>query len=276
MTGTFMKTSVLALSLTFAAATAQAQSPRLWPVFSAAGGAYALSTDNVARLDGASEIAGTNVDWERDLGLPGATWAPSMNVSWQPFRRHSISVDYVRYKQSQSGAIARDLVIGGIAFPAGVNVDARFNIGEVDVAYTCWLARREKFGIGASLGVVVLDLDAEVSAAVEIGAQRFEARRYSARADAPVPMIGAAARGNPWGRFVWRADGRLLPTVSIGNSRGHAATYNASAEFFVLNHGAVGVAYTGKATKADFDLSDWRGRVDLRSRGWRTFFRIAL
>ena len=93
--------------------------------------------------------------------------------------------------------------------------------------------------------------------------------RESASTDLPVPMIGVVAKGSPWPWLVLHGGLRYLPSVTIDQYSGDAASYAVGADFYVWGPLAIGAAYTGTYFNAEIDDSNWNGSVDLANDGFR-------
>jgi hypothetical protein len=97
----------------------------------------------------------------------------------------------------------------------------------------------------------------------------------SAHTDAPVPMIGLALKGSPVRRLVLHAEARYLPRVTVEDVDGEATTFSLGADFQVAGPLHVSVAYEGTTYEVDIARDDWRGAVDLDSKGFRAGLRLS-
>ncbi len=270
-----VSTLVCALAL-FVDAPARAETDILWPRFSVSAGAYDLSTSDDIRIDGAVGPNGTPIDLELDLGLPDSDTLLAFAFDWSFAKRHTIGARYYSFDRDGSRSIFRQIEIGDTTFPVGAELSASFETTTIEAVYTYWFVRKDNLGFGGSFGLVDLGVDLRARASVQVGSGGGSAeRRVDASTDLPVPMIGVAVKGRPWKRLVLNAGLRILPSVSIGDIDGEAASYNLSAEVFVFGPLAVGLSYDGTYYKVDVDDSDWNGSLDLKSDGLRLYLRAA-
>ena len=265
-----------ALVLAFLAGTADAQTDYLWPDFAASAGAYLLSTSDKIGVEGEIGALGRPVDVSADLGLPDDETLLSASFDWAFAERHSVGLSYYSNDREGSREIQTTIQIGGRVFPVGARVEAALETTSIEGHYDWWFLRHDPFGLAASFGLVYLSLDASATATARIGPGGGSVTR-SASADTalPVPMIGVAVKGRLWGRLVLHGYARLLPSVTIGDYEGEAASYGAGADFYIVGPLGVGLAYEGATYQADVAADDWTGSVDLDTSGWRLYLRAA-
>jgi len=257
------------------AVPAQAESDALWSKFDVTVGAYRISTDDKIRLDASADLLGTEITLEKDLGLPDSKSLLYGRFDWAFADKHSLDLNYYSYNRDASRAITRQVEIGGVTFPVGAEVGAKFDTTSAEVAYNYWFVRQENFGFAGSLGLVYLKLDTSVSASVVIGpGGATTQQRVTASTDLPVPMLGVAIKGRPAKWLILRGSFRYLPSVSVGDIDGEAGTFAAGADFLVWGPMAVEIGYTGSIYKVDISDSSWNGSVDLSTEGWTAALRF--
>jgi hypothetical protein len=258
-----------------AAASAGAQSP-LWPKISLAAGAASLDSDDKIRIDASATVEGTTVDLEADLGLPESETVTAAGLDWQFGERHSLGLRYAALERQGEQTIDRVFRIRDVVFPVSADMRTRFDTTALDVFYSYWFVRRESFGAAVSLGVSAVEFDAAVSGTARFGpGSATETRSVSAHTDAPVPMIGLALKGSPVRRLVLHAEARYLPRVTVEDVDGEATTFSLGADFQVAGPLHVSVAYEGTTYEVDIARDDWRGAVDLDSKGFRAGLRLS-
>ncbi len=248
----------------------------LWPDFTATAGAFRATGNDEIRIDGSQALELSGFDLSADLGLPEAQTSLAASLDWAVGRRHSLGLRYGSIQREGSRTLATGIRIGDIFFPIDAAVSGRFDQESIEASYTYWFVRQDRAGFGASLGVVYLSLDAEVSGTVEIGGTGLFLRRTAtAETEVPVPMVGLSAKGSPIDRLVLRGTVMYLPSVDIGKVSGSAASYSLGAEYFILGPVALGASYDGTFYDVDFDSADWSGSADLRTSGFRLYLRAA-
>ena len=161
-------------------------------------------------------------------------------------------------------------------FPIGADASIELKQTTIEATYDYWFVRRENFGFGGSFGLVYLSLDAKAQASYRFGnsGQSFTVRE-SASTDLPVPMIGVVAKGSPWPWLVLHGGLRYLPSVTIDQYSGDAASYAVGADFYVWGPLAIGAAYSGTYYNAEIDDSNWNGSVDIANDGFNLYLRAS-
>jgi len=268
--------SVLLALAAGAISPAAAQTDHLWPRFAVDVGAYQISTSDEIRIDGQIGQNGQAIDLSRDIGLPDSESLLTGKLDWAFADHHSVELAYYSLDRSGSRSLTRTIEIDGTVFPVGASASADFESTSIEAAYTYWFMRRESFGLGGTLGLVYLSLDAVARASFQIGPGGGTiSEEASASTDLPVPMIGVAVKGSPWERLVLYGRARFLPSVTVGDYSGEAGSYSLGADFYFWGPLAVGASYDGTYYNADVDKSGWHGSVDLVLEGWRAYLRAA-
>ncbi len=259
-----------------AAPALRAQTGQLWPRFAISAGAFDISSKDEIGIDGEIGTADDAVDVAADIGLPDSKTVVSAELDWAFAERHSLDLRYYSLERQGSRRLLDEIRIGGRVFPVGAEGSVSLDTTSLEAGYTYWFVRREHLGVGGTLGVVELSVDAAASATARIpGTSATITESASASTDLPVPMIGLAVKGQPWPRVVLYARGRFLPSVEIGRYDGEAGSYSLGTHVYLTRWFALGASYEGAYYRADVDDADWRGSAELETRGWRLYLRAA-
>ena len=223
-----------------------------------------------------SSVLGREIDLDRDFGLGDRGSVLGGSFDWAFAEKHSIGLSTYAIKRDASRSIDRSIDIGGVTFPIGADASIEFKQSTIEATYDYWFVRHENLGFGGSFGLVYLSLDAKAEASYRFGnsGQTFTVRE-SASTDLPVPMIGVVAKGSPWPWLVLHGGLRYLPSVTVDQYSGEAASYAIGADFYVWGPLAIGAAYTGTYYKADIDDSNWNGSVDIANDGFNLYLRAS-
>jgi hypothetical protein len=274
-----MRAPLAALSLLagFAgAASAQTETNHLWPTFDVAVGSYTVSSSDKIKVNGSIESLGREINLDEEFGLPDRASVFGGSFHWAFAEKHSIGLSTYAIKRDATRSINRDIELGGVVFPVGASASIDFKQTTIEANYDYWFVRHDNFGFGGSFGLVYLSLDAKAEASYRFGnSGQTTTVRESASTDLPVPMIGVVAKGSPWPWLVLHGGVRYLPSVTIDQYSGEAASYAVGADFYVWGPLAVGAAYTGTYFKADVDDSGWNGSIDLANDGLQLYLRAS-
>ncbi len=265
---------LLAICLIFTATPARAgDSERLWPRFAFSVGGFVASSDSTIQLNASDHKQGTNIDFETDLGLGGSESVLTARLDWLMGRRNELSLAWFRIDRNATRDIDDLIEFGDIIYPPGVEVESSLRQTQTELAYTFWALRRDQAGLGISLGVVDVALDAELVARVEAGPYEIELRE-AASTHAPVPLLGLRGRGLLGDRVVISGDLRFLPNVTIGDYSGDAWSASAGAEWRITDHFGLAASYDIFGIDVDFDDDEWQGSAGLTTSGIRLMGRV--
>src|SRR4029453_6656428 len=129
-----------------AAGAATAQDGHLWPRFSVAAGGYLISSTDKIGIDGEIGVAGRDVSFSQDLGLPKDKTLLGLGLEWTPWARHSFDFEYYSFDRSGSRSSSRQIQVGDRVFPVGAEVSASLKTTSIEAGYTYWFMHRERFG----------------------------------------------------------------------------------------------------------------------------------
>jgi len=186
-----------------------------------------------------SGIGGTDINAERDLGMPQNSTLPDFELILRPARRHKLRASYIPIQYTGSATLTRDIVFNGQKYSIGIPVTstltwhaARFNY-EFD-----FISNNKGFG-----GLILEAKYTDVS--VELDARTFGLAEF-ARAQAPIPAIGGI------GRFY------VVPNISI------------TGELTAFNLPTIEDKYSGHYVDLDiYGTLNFTNNVGVKG-GWRT------
>jgi hypothetical protein len=250
-----------------------AQDSPLFPRFSVIGGAYSGRFDTTVRIDpDATEGAGTQVGFERDLGLERMKQLQQFRVQWRPLARHELAATYFASSRSGFRQIDRDIVFRNQSYPVSALVTTGFDLDYASLTYTYWARRSDRDGFGITLGAAALSLDASVIA------QRADltiTASQSAKTDVPVALGGVQGRLAFTTKLLGEASVSALPRVTIEGYTGRAVTANARLEYRPVRWLGIGGAYNYFRLDVDVAQSDLTGAIGMRVQGPEAYVRLA-
>lgn len=267
--------SLPALLVFLTALPAAAQSgDLLFPRFSITGGASASSFETNARIDpdeGAGE--GTLVSFEDDLGLDDSLTVQRFGLQWRPFARHELAASHFSTSREGLEQIDREIVFRDETYRVNALVGTEFDLDYWSATYTYWARRAPRSGIGISLGVATLSMDASVSAqqpGVTVTVTQ------TAETEVPVALAGLQARVAFLERLHGEAAISTLPQVTIGDYTGDALTGSARIEYRPLDWLGIGAAYHYFRLDVDVEQIDLGGSLDMTIRGPEVYVRLSV
>ncbi|HET8772732.1 MAG TPA: hypothetical protein VFP80_03030 [Thermoanaerobaculia bacterium] len=247
----------------------------LFPRFSLTAAASPAKFETNARID--PEILGgegTLVRFERDLGLEDSRTLQRFGLQWRPFHRHELALSYFSAPRNGLEQIDRDIVFRDQVYPVSALVTSEFDLDYASLTYTYWARRGERDGLGLTLGVATLAMDASVSA-VDIAGGGSVSLTQRAETDVPVALAGLQGRVAFTPRLHGEASVSTLPRVTIEDYTGRALTGAARLEYRPLRWLGIGAAYHYFRLDVDVAQTDLSGSLDMTIQGPEAYLRLA-
>ena len=245
----------------------------LFPRFSLTAATSPAEFETNARID--PETAGgegTLVSFERDLGLEDSRTLQRFGLQWRPFRRHELAVSYFSAPRSGSEQINRDIVFRDQVYPVSALVTSQFDLDYASLTYTYWARRTDRDGLGITLGVATLSMDASVTAE-QLGESVTVTQ--TAETDVPVALAGLQGRVAFLPKLHGEASLSTLPRVTIEDYTGRALTGAARLEYRPLPWLGVGGAYHYFSLDVDVAQTSLSGSLDMTIQGPEAYVRLA-
>jgi len=233
-----MRILICAILAALVAATAQAQEaipnhPALQDKFYFGLGAFVPKTSTSAQLDTNLGV-GTNIDFERALGMTTQKTVPDAFARWRFANRWRLEVEYFELNRTGDQAIDRQINWGDQTFPIGTEVMSKFNFSDIrtSVGYSFFKTADKELGVG--FGFHVASYDVALSAA----ASGSEAKKVLA----PLPVISA------YGQFAltdtWAVGARLDRfSISYDKYDGNVTSMGIDVNYQPFRHVGFGLAY---------------------------------
>lgn len=261
------------LLVLFATLPLAAQESALFPRFSITGGGAAADFETTARID-PEDAAGTGtlIGFERDLGLDDSRTVTRLGVQWRPFARHELAASYFSAPRNGLAQIDRNITFRDQVYPVSALVTTKFDLDYWNATYTYWARRGPRDGIGITLGVAKLAMNASVIA------ERPDASvtlQQSAETDVPVALGGIQGRIAITDRLHALASVATLPRVTIEDYAGRALTGEARLEYRPVRWLGVGAAYSYFDLDVDVARTDLTGTLNMTIRGPEAYVRLA-
>lgn len=261
------------LALLLPLLSVSAQDSALFPRFSITAGTSPGSFETNARIDPDDASGeGTLISFERDLGLEDERTLQRFGVQWRPFARHELAARYFSAPRSGLEQINRDIVFRDEVYPVNALVTTRFDLESWSATYTYWARRGTRDGLGISLGVANLALDAAVTA--ERPGESVTVTQ-TAETEVPVALVGLQGRVAFTDRFLGEATVSMLPRVTIEDYTGDALTADARLEFRPVRWLGIGAGYHYFRLDIDVEAAALRGALDMTIRGPEGYVRLA-
>jgi len=207
--------SILVLALVSASPVAAQSSNdwQNWPTgdrWNIAVGYFAPDLDTQIIITDALGDSGTEISFEKDLGLDDSKGTGLVNVDWRFFKRHSVSYRYFNLQRSATNTSSVSIGIGGEIIDINLPIQAFFDITTHEIAYSYSLIFDEKKELFVGLGLSLQDLEFGIQG-TESSPNPGEIINSTLSTTAPLPTLNVGfdyAFTDKWlfqSRFGWLA-----------------------------------------------------------------------
>jgi hypothetical protein len=208
--------------------------PALHDHFYFAAGVFVPKTTTSAQLDSTTLGAGTNIDFERALGMTTQKTVPEAFFRWRISDRWRFEAEYFELNRSGDKVLQQDIQWGDQTFVVGTEVLSKFDFSDIrtSVGYSFFKTADKELGVG--FGFHVASYDTALSAAA-VGTQAKDVL-------APLPVLSA------YGQFAltetWAVGARLDRFVmSYENYDGNVTSTAIDLNYQPFRHVGLGLAY---------------------------------
>jgi hypothetical protein len=185
------------------------------------GGFVPVSNTNI-QVGLKGNVAGTEIDFEKDLGFDQSQFTFLSNLQWRISKRSRLNLYYYNIPRSSSHTINKEISFKGETYAINTLINSYFNTAIYQVSYGYAILSKPKYELGLMLGTHLVGGEIGLSAVgTNINASASERFGFTA----PLPDLGI------WGgyafnkRFAINLDANYL-SVSIDEYSGRIFAYN--------------------------------------------------
>ena len=259
-----MNRSTLAgAALCLAGFAASSNADPLWPLddkFNISLGVFFLDTDTTVRLDGEGGRIGTEVNFERDLGLKAGDRF-RIDGYWRFFDRHKLRFLYFNSSAGNSRTISREIDFGDTTFPLNVNIRSDLDVEIIELAYEYSFLKRDNLELAGTIGLhnlsVEAGLHADASSNGGLGGIDLE---EAADGDGPLPVLGLRGVWALNDHFYFDAQAQFF-AIEIDKYDGSLQDYKISFNWQPFEHFGIGIGYNDFSTNVDVDDEYFNGKL---------------
>lgn len=231
-------------------------------------GAYfnaAVTTD--VRLDASNGTPGTLLSAEDDLGLDDQIDQARLEVMFRMRERHKLRVDAFRTRRDGDVVLNRPIIFGDNVYAVNDRVISKADWQMLGFTYTYSFLRKEKFELGAGLGLHVLEAEAR-------GEVRARNIREEGSGVGALPSIAVDGTWRISKRFSLNGRGQYF-SANVSDFSGSMADYHLDVQYRWRQNFAVGLGYSLIDINVESDSQDFPGLFDLNAKGPELFFRVS-
>lgn len=237
-------------------------------------GTFAVRTDTTVRVDGSLTDLGTPIDWEETFGEGDANRF-RIDAYWRFADRHKLRALVFDSRATRNVTLDQEIEFDGEFFPVNARVDSEFGFTIYELAYEYAFMRRDRYELGASIGVHYTDLEASISGTVRTpagSASRSASREASV--GAPLPVVGLRGTWSLPGHF-WLGASAQFFKLSVGDYDGSLQDLRVALHWQPRRWLGLGVGYNRFALDVDATAKDFTGTLDWVYEGPIVFYNVS-
>lgn len=220
-----------------------------------------FGVNNEPRVDLKGETGGGGtVDVGRSVS--GNEVNPRLDGQWRFADRHKVRMSAFSYSRSKTRVLDEEIEWGDETFPVNAELEVDNGWTVIAAAYEYSFVRREKYEIGASIGLHYFDFDVELRAEGDASGEPFErVLEESASIGLPAPVVGL--------RGLWSLSHNLWIdaaveyfALSLDDYSGSLQDYRLFITWQPKTWLGVGVGYNRFKVDVDVDKDDFNGNLD--------------
>jgi hypothetical protein len=235
--------------------------------FALRGGFFWGKVDTFGRFDSAKGVEGTPFTAERDLGLTDQARQLRIEIIFRIEERSRLRVNFLDLRRQADKTINRTIQYGDKTFLVDNPVHSSFDWRQMDLTYTYSFLRRERFELGAGLGIHLL----EAEATAQIPRTPQFADFSGAGPFATLALDGIWRISKHW---ALSGRGQYL-RVTIGTVSGMMGDYHADLQYRWKRNLAFGLGYEHQQVELDVRHADPSGVLRLNISGPELFGRLS-
>ena len=261
----FSNLVITILVLSLAPSSGHAQSD-LDDRFSISLGAFFTDWGTRAQLDSDTLGAGTDIDFEDDLGLKSSLSTFRLDGHYRFNQKHRINFSVFNMSRDASRTIDQDIQYGDITFVLNAQLKASTDLSIYKLAYTYSFLWREKGFLGASIGLYIADSKIRL-------AEQNLGQIEQGEITAPLPVIGLRGNYRLSDRFTFRGSGEIF-ALEYDNVDGALTDFYVGIDYRMSQHTALGLGYNKVSIDVDAKRENFTGTLDWAYDGALLYFKL--
>jgi hypothetical protein len=257
-------------ALAFAATYANADVPEPLDRINLAIGGFYPTVDTRISANGPG-FAGTDVGFQRDLGLDKHRMLASARLEFLVFDSQGFSIGGYRYSKGGATTLARNITFDGSDYDINAFVRARFQLDTVNAAWHWWFTPGLHDAIGVGLGAAYYDLKGTIDGGVSVNGGSTSGRS-TAEGDAIAPLLTFGWRHAFSANFRGYADFSGVRKPS-GTLTGHLLNGTLGLEYYPWRHLGLALEYSANNLDLKADKESWEGRARIHFHGPAAYVR---
>lgn len=236
-----------------------------WDRFSLSAGVFFTNYNSGISLGSEKIGVGVHIDIENVLGLETSTMGFRGDASCRfgKSMRHIFSFGYFGIYRNSHKVIKKELEIGKVVFPIGVEIKSKFDLTIFRVKYGYSFIHNKNVSLGASFGLFIMPISFSVKAS------KFEDQ--AATFIAPLPVLGLRSDFLILKNLYLHQSVELL-LISIDNIQGRILDIDINLEYRVFKNASIGIGVNSNslsfsAKGKEDSMIDFFGEIEMKYSG---------
>jgi hypothetical protein len=232
--------------------------------FSLSLGVFVTDRDTDTQLDGTT--TGSDINFEKDLGLDSSDSVFRLDGSYRFNERHRLDFSVFDLSRSASRAIDRDIQWGDSLYTVNTVVDADVDLKIYKAAYTYAFMRRDKGYLGLTAGLYVADTRSSIT-------EQSLGQATIGDITAPLPVIGLRGEYALSDRWSFRASSEFF-ALEYNDVDGSLIDLYAGIDYSVLDNISLGIGVNSVSIDVDASKTSFAGSIDWQYVGGLVFLKF--
>jgi hypothetical protein len=217
-------------------------------------------------------IAGTDINFERDLNLDTHRTLPSLHLEFLVLDSQGFEISGYQYSKNKRASLARSIDFEGTHYDINAFVQAGLRLYTYSATWRWWINPDVHDVFGFGLGGVYYDVKGTIEGGISVNTESASAHG-AAEASATAPALTL-----DW-RHAFSHDLRAyLDFVGVrkpsGSLTGHLLNATLGAEWYPFDNFGVALEYSSNDLDLKAQRDEWTGRASIHFRGPAAFLRV--
>ena len=218
------------------------------------------------------DIAGTDVNFQRDLGLDKHQTLPAMRLDFLVFDNQGFSIGGYEYSRHAAASLARNIEFDGNQYDTNAFVEARLRLRTFNGSWHWWFSPGANDVLGIGLGAAYYDLRGTIDGSITVNGGSASARGDAeGSAVAPLLTLGWRHAFSDRARVYADVSGVRKPS---GTLTGHLLNGTLGFEYYPWQNAGFALEYNANDLDLKADKQSWEGRARIHFYGPSAFVRL--
>ena len=212
-------------------------------IFLISAGTFLMDFNTDASLDSEALGAGTDIDFEDDLGLTSNQNRARLDGYWRFARKHRLDFAFYYYNRTADRSIDRQIEWGDVIYDVGAEIhsEVKFQFFKLNYKYSFVRTQKLEFAFSAGLSTIRTETELAGQGTVSGGVEEsFQKKANSLLV--PIPVLGLYGEWRMVRNLYLRGGVEYL-AVNVAGWEGSVKDLRASLDWYPFKHFGFGVGY---------------------------------